>query len=68
MDADGAGHLREAADRLLDVAGRHHHQVGELVDHDEDERQPVVRGDALGVVTEQLGLGSVSSPRSKAAL
>ena len=40
VDADGAGHLRDAADRVLDVAGGDHHQVGELVDHDEDERQP----------------------------
>ena len=38
VDADGAGHLGDAADRLLDVAGRHHHEVVELVDHDEDVR------------------------------
>ena len=42
VDADGAGHLGDAADRLLDVAGRHHHQVVQLVDHDQDERQPLV--------------------------
>ena len=29
---DGAGHLRDAADRLLDVASGDHHQVVELVD------------------------------------
>ena len=42
VDADGPGHLGDAADRLLDVAGRHHHEVVELVDHDEDERQALV--------------------------
>ena len=42
MNADGARHLRDATDRILDVAGRDHHEVGELVDHDEDERQPGV--------------------------
>ena len=30
------GHLRDAADRVLDSSGRHHHQVGQLVDHDDD--------------------------------
>ena len=39
VDADGAGLLREADDRVLDVGGRDHHQVGELVDHAEDVRQ-----------------------------
>jgi hypothetical protein len=43
VDADGAGHLRQPGDRFLDVAGRHHHQVGELVDDDQDERKPRVR-------------------------
>ena len=51
VDADGAGHLGDAADRVLDVAGRHHHQVVELVDHDEDERQALV-----GAVGAGLGL------------
>ena len=36
---DGPGHLGDPAHRLLDVAGRHHHQVVELVHHDQDERQ-----------------------------
>ncbi len=39
MDAHGSGHLCDAAHRLLDVACRHHHEVVELVHHDEDERQ-----------------------------
>ena len=61
VDADGAGHLRDATDRVLDVAGRHHHEVGQLVDHDEDERQPWVL--ALGCRARAR-----SSPRSNAAL
>ena len=35
VDADGARLLREPDDRVLDVLGADHHQVGELVDHDE---------------------------------
>ena len=35
VDARGAGELRDAHDRVLDVARRHHHEVGELVDHDQ---------------------------------
>src|SRR4029078_1724490 len=42
VDADGARHLCDAADRLFDVAGGNHHQVVELVDDDEDERQALV--------------------------
>jgi hypothetical protein len=32
MHADGARHLREPRNRFFDVAARHHHQIGELVD------------------------------------
>ena len=39
MDADGARHLRQPGDRFLDFVARHHHQVGELVDDDDDEGQ-----------------------------
>ena len=39
VNPDGAGHLREAADRFLDLVARHHHQVRELVDDHDDERQ-----------------------------
>ena len=39
VDADRARHLRQAADRLFDLVAGHHHQVGELVDHDHDEGQ-----------------------------
>ena len=38
VDADGPGHLGDAADTGLDVAGGHHHEVGELVHHHHDER------------------------------
>ena len=62
VDADRAGHLGDAADRVLDVARRDHHQVVELVDDDEDERQP------RGTRRSRARLGGSSSPRSKAAL
>ena len=39
MDAHRARLLREADDRVLDVGGGDHHQVGELVDHAEDVGQ-----------------------------
>ena len=39
MDADGARHLCEPADRLLHFVAGHHHQVCELVDHHDDEGQ-----------------------------
>jgi hypothetical protein len=35
VDAGGAGELGDPDDRLLHVAGRHHHQVGQLVDDDQ---------------------------------
>ena len=41
VDADRAGHLRDAADRVLDVARRHHHQVGQLVDDHQHVREAV---------------------------
>src|SRR5439155_20546076 len=36
MDANGSRQLRDAAYQLFDLAGRDHHQVSELVDHDHD--------------------------------
>ncbi len=39
MDADRAGLLGQADDRVLDVGRRDHHQVGELVDHAQDVGQ-----------------------------
>ena len=38
VDAGCTRLLRDAHDRLLDLLGRGHHQVGELVDHAHDER------------------------------
>ena len=43
VDADRARLLREADDRVLDLLRRDHHQVGELVDHDEQVRQRLAR-------------------------
>ena len=43
VDADGARHLREPRDRLLDLVAGDHHQVGQLVDDDDDEGQRLGR-------------------------
>jgi hypothetical protein len=61
VDADGPGHLGDPHDRLLDVAGRHHHQVVELVDHDDDEREAF--GTASASSTSSSSSSSSSSPR-----
>ena len=50
VDADRARLLGEADDRVLDLAGRDHHQVGELVDHAEDVRQRRLAGLAADLV------------------
>jgi hypothetical protein len=39
VDADCARHLRQAGDRLFHVGLIEHHQIGELVDDDDDVRQ-----------------------------
>jgi len=36
VNADGAGHLGEAGDGFFDVGAVEHHEVGELVDDDDD--------------------------------
>ena len=41
VDARGARLLGEPDDRVLDVLALAHHQVGELVDDDDDVRHPV---------------------------
>ena len=41
MDPGGAGHLRDAGDRALDIRRRRLHQIGQLVDDDDDERHAV---------------------------
>ena len=45
MDSNRSRHLGDAADGVLDVARRDHHEVGELVDDDEEEAKPAT--DAL---------------------
>ena len=47
MDAGGAGELGEAGDARLDLGGRDHHEVGELVDDGDDVGQPVGNLDVL---------------------
>src|SRR5229473_3097979 len=46
VDADRPRELSDAADQLLDLARRHHHQVGKLVDDDHDIRN--LAREALG--------------------
>ena len=48
VDARRARLLREPRDQLLDLLADDHHQVGELVDHDDDERQALERLGLLG--------------------
>jgi len=55
VDPDRPCHLRDAADRLFDVARRDHHEVGELVDDDEDERESFVVLARLGVRIRLVG-------------
>ena len=59
VDADSPGHLGYPADRLLDVASSHHHQVVELVDDDQYEGQALIR-------LARCRSSSTSSPRSQA--
>jgi hypothetical protein len=49
VDAGGARLLRQPGDQLLDLLADHHHQVGELVDHDDDVRQALQRLGRSGV-------------------
>jgi hypothetical protein len=37
VDAHRAGHLGEAHDRFFNLATGNHHQVSQLIDHDDDE-------------------------------
>ena len=64
MNAGGAGFLREPGDQLFDLFAHHHHQVGQLVDHDNNERQTLQRFRLIGrqaerVVDEFFALGGV---------
>ena len=70
VDAGGARHLREALDRAFDVLAGDHHQVGHLVDDDDDVGQRleveifllVDRLAALLVVAGVHGAGELSRP------
>ena len=64
VDADGARLLGEADDRVLDGLRRHHHQVGELVDHDEQVRQRLLAARLEGPVR----LGQVAGADDREAL
>ena len=39
MNPNGASHLRQACDRFFDIGTIEHHQVGELIDDDDDVGQ-----------------------------
>ena len=61
MDAGGARHLGQALDRALDVLAGDHHQVGHLVDQDDDvgqllERELLVLVDRLARLAVEAGL------------
>jgi len=51
VDADRPGLLRDSSDRVLDVAGGDHHEIGQLVDDDENE------GKVAGLATSVLFVG-----------
>ena len=36
VDADGAGHLRETGDALFDAGAFEHHQIGQLINDNDD--------------------------------
>ena len=55
MDAGRAGLLGQARDQLLDLLADHHHQVGQLVDDDDDVRQALQRLGLLGREAEGVG-------------
>ena len=64
MDADGARLLREPDDGVLDRLGADHHQVGELVDHDQQVGQRVLAARPERAV----GLGQVAGADDREAL
>jgi len=44
VDAHSARHLRQSGDRFFHVVGVHHHQVGQLVDHNDQVWKRFVLG------------------------
>ena len=59
VDAAGPGELRDAHDRVLDVARGDHHEVGELVD---DDQQVRVRLEHALAADRQLDLAGDDGP------
>ena len=59
VDAGGAGLLGEPLDQELDLLAGGHHQVGELVDDDDDLRQDLIF-ELLELVARLAGLGVVA--------
>ncbi len=68
VDADRARLLREPDDRVLDVGGRDHHQVGELVDHAQDvgQRRLVAAGADLVELDQRCACGRATCTSSAA--
>ena len=54
VDAGRARLLRQPRDQLLDLLADDHHQVGQLVDHDHDQRHLVQRLGISGVERERV--------------
>ena len=55
VDAGRTRFLRQAGDQLFDFFAHHHHQVGQLVDHDHDMRQAFQRLGRFGREAEGVG-------------
>ena len=70
VDAGGARELGDAGDRGLDLVGADHHQVGQLVDDDDDVRHPrlagpqrlVVAGDVAHAAAGELAVAALHRP------
>jgi len=71
VDADRPGHLGDAHHRIFDVTSCHHHQVVELVDDDEDEREAFDRAHGLVELFDVVVVGRLGverGPRSRLTL
>ena len=73
MDAGGARLLREARDQLLDLLADDQHQVGELVDDDDDVGQRLqrrhlalvlARGQSRAISGSGIGLPAACASRT----
>src|SRR5688500_7699976 len=54
MDADGTRHLSKARYRIFNVLTRYHHQVGKLVNDDNDVGQRAVRFAVIVPLLERI--------------